>query len=177
MMKFSLSLVCCVSKGQCLKAKYENEHLTPALSPFCYRKTRRGGNAPSVFRNRATCRAEPQARTVSGCTPKWGVRLDTVLNLTRQGVEFAGGHGCAATMSARAAGIWRVARSSAHERFRRPCASLGVGMVAARPLPPAKDSDEMHTEMGRFQFPLARGRAVVTITRRFIRHVRRVFLF
>src|SRR5580692_1410058 len=37
-----------------LKAKYENEHLTPALSPFCYRKTRRGGHATSVFLNHAT---------------------------------------------------------------------------------------------------------------------------
>jgi hypothetical protein len=36
------------------KAKDENEHLTPALSPFCYRKTRRGGDAPSVFPNHAT---------------------------------------------------------------------------------------------------------------------------
>jgi len=37
-----------------LKAMYENEHLNPALSPFCYRKVRRGGNAPSVIRNHAT---------------------------------------------------------------------------------------------------------------------------
>jgi hypothetical protein len=48
-----------------LKAKYENEHLTPALSPFCYRKTRRGSHAPSVFLNHAINRSWPQKRTVS----------------------------------------------------------------------------------------------------------------
>jgi 23S rRNA-intervening sequence protein len=52
-------------KSMGLKAKYENEHLTPALSPFCYRKTRRGSNAPSVFLNHATCHSWPQKRTVS----------------------------------------------------------------------------------------------------------------
>ena len=30
----------------------------------------------------------------------------------------------------------RVAKLQAHERFRRPCAALGVGVAAARPLPP-----------------------------------------
>ncbi len=49
-----------------------------------------------------------------------GVHLDTVLNLTRRGIEFAGGHGCAATMFARVAGTWDVASLWARGRFRRP---------------------------------------------------------
>ncbi len=48
------------------------------------------------------------------------VHLDTVLNLTRQGVEFAGGHGCAATLFARVEGTWDVASLWARGRFRRP---------------------------------------------------------
>jgi hypothetical protein len=38
---------------------------TPFLSPFCYRKTRRGRHAPSVFLNHATGHSWPQIRTVS----------------------------------------------------------------------------------------------------------------
>jgi addiction module RelE/StbE family toxin len=58
------------NRSQGLKAKYENEHLTPALSPFCYRKTRRGRHAPSVFLNHATYHSWSQTRTVSRCTPR-----------------------------------------------------------------------------------------------------------
>jgi hypothetical protein len=50
--------------------------------------------------------------------------------------DSGGGQSCAATLSARAAGTWRVAKSTARERLRRPCAVLGGGVVAARPLPP-----------------------------------------
>jgi hypothetical protein len=51
------------------KAKCANEHLTPALSPFCYRKTRRGRDAPSVFLNRAADHSPPQTRSVSRYAP------------------------------------------------------------------------------------------------------------
>jgi hypothetical protein len=42
-------------------------NLTPTLSPFCYRKTRRGRHAPSVFLNQAIHHSWPQTRTVSRC--------------------------------------------------------------------------------------------------------------
>jgi hypothetical protein len=48
----------------CFKVKNENGHLTPALSPFCYRKTWRGRHAPSVFLNHVADQLWPQARAV-----------------------------------------------------------------------------------------------------------------
>src|SRR5580692_11756720 len=59
-----------LNRSMRFKAKYENEHLTPALSPFCSRKTRRGRDAPSVFLDHATSNSWPQTRAVSKHTEK-----------------------------------------------------------------------------------------------------------
>src|SRR5580692_5425286 len=50
---------------------------------------------------------------------------------------MAGGQSCAATLSACGAGTCRVATQLTYEDFRRPCAALGGGVLAARELPPA----------------------------------------
>ena len=49
-----------------------------------------------------------------------------------------GGQSCAATLSARVAGTWRVDKPQAQKKFRRPYATLGAGVLAARELPPLR---------------------------------------
>jgi hypothetical protein len=73
---------------------------------------------------------------VSSRAPGGGVQLGTVLAQTGRRRECAGGQSCAATLSACAAGTWRLACAPAHERSRRPCAALAAGVLAARELPP-----------------------------------------
>jgi signal transduction histidine kinase len=55
------------------------ENLTPAISPFCDRKTRRGRHAPSVSLNHAAHHSWPQTGTVSRCTRLYLLLLSLVL--------------------------------------------------------------------------------------------------
>jgi hypothetical protein len=42
---------------------------------------------------------------------------------------------------------WRVTSAQAHESFRRPCAALGGGVLAARELPPTAYGTRVRTEI------------------------------
>jgi hypothetical protein len=57
------------------------------LSPFCYRKTRRGRHAPRVFLNHATCHSWPQTRTV----PRYALNKEDFPRLRFRGDLFSSG--------------------------------------------------------------------------------------